>query len=158
MRERPTVRLLLLSPSDRLLLMRFESEAIAESRVWWATAGGAVEPGEDLITAARRELLEETGIDDATWGPVVWTLDHVLTLYGQPVRMLESYILARTSHERLRRDGWTEEERRDVTDMRWWTHAEIVTCEELIVPRDLVMRLPALLAGEVPGAPIALTA
>lgn len=40
----------------------------------WATPGGKVEPGEDRITASRRELREETGLNlDGIPGKVMWS-------------------------------------------------------------------------------------
>jgi ADP-ribose pyrophosphatase YjhB (NUDIX family) len=60
MRERPTVRVVLLSPRRRLLLMRFTDNLTAGPRTFWATVGGEIEAGETLAMAATRELAEET--------------------------------------------------------------------------------------------------
>jgi 8-oxo-dGTP pyrophosphatase MutT (NUDIX family) len=50
----------LLDTAGRILLFRF---APGDRPAFWATPGGAVDPGESFKAAARRELLEETWPD-----------------------------------------------------------------------------------------------
>ena len=70
-RFRPTARLILLDPADRVLLFSAEDP---RSRVWF-TPGGGVHRGESLEAAAVRELAEETGHvrAEADIGPLVAT-------------------------------------------------------------------------------------
>jgi 8-oxo-dGTP pyrophosphatase MutT (NUDIX family) len=58
-RLRPAVRVVLLDPEDRVLLVRW---AFPDRDVW-GTPGGGLDPGESPEDAVRRELLEETGLD-----------------------------------------------------------------------------------------------
>lgn len=49
MRKRPSARLLVLDPEHRVLLFRFVfEEGSLAGQDFWATPGGALEPGEDF--------------------------------------------------------------------------------------------------------------
>jgi ADP-ribose pyrophosphatase YjhB (NUDIX family) len=149
-RERLTVRLVLLSPADRLLLLNFEDGLYSG----WCTVGGGVDEGESLIEAARRELLEETGHAEAEFGPVVWRRLHDMVVEGEERRLVEHYFIARIGHEGLSDHGWTAFERQVVKTMRWWSVEEIAASDEAIYPGGLADHLRKLLAGEIPPEPI----
>lgn len=74
---RPSGRLLVLDPDDRLLLLRARDPWYPEMGEWWEVPGGGLDDGEDVVAAAVREVLEETGVTvpaDAV-GAATWTLD-----------------------------------------------------------------------------------
>lgn len=148
---RPTVRVLVVDSRDRCLLLAAATGA--GERVWFPPGGG-LEPGEDPVAAARRELAEELGLRVGDVGPCVWTRRHVL----DTVDLRERWHLLRVGALEPDVSGWTDEERRDVTDVRWWTMEEMATTGELLVPRDLASLLPGLLdddrAGRLPDVPV----
>ena len=63
---RVAARVLLVDPAGRLLLFQgFDPHVPDES--FWFTAGGGLEPGEELLAGAQRELREETGLRGGRW-------------------------------------------------------------------------------------------
>jgi 8-oxo-dGTP pyrophosphatase MutT (NUDIX family) len=115
---------------------------------FWFTIGGGVDEGESVLEAARREILEETGIQPAEVGPVLWYGEAAIRGFdGEMMHMQEHYVRARCEAAPLSREGWTDAERDFVLDMRWWTLEEIAASAEVIYPLDLVQRLTAALVG-----------
>ena len=66
------VAVVLLVDSAGRLLMQHRTAAAKVSPNQWAMPGGKIEPGEEPVDAARRELLEETGLAVARLEPF-WT-------------------------------------------------------------------------------------
>ena len=149
-RERLTARVLLLDRADRILLMKGRLPSDPSAPGAWFTIGGGVEPGETLIQAAAREIIEETGLTDFELGAMLWRGEQLLRDRKQrPVRVLEHFILARCAGGEPSRAGWQALEREFVDDIRWWTHADLAQCPDPIFPRDLVERLAELLSRGV---------
>lgn len=143
-RPRPAARLLILDAEDRILLFRFTP---SDGSSFWATPGGAVEPGETYAEAGSRELLEETGIA-ADIGPEV-AQRHVefVTLEGDPVSADERYFLIRVEDCTISSDGHTELERRVMTEHRWWNLADLAASTEIIFPEDIVALVTRVARG-----------
>ena len=80
-------------PIEILLLRRAAGRVMAGL---WQGVSGAVEPGDTVVAAARRELLEETGIDGATLD-AFFSLDLVAEFLWEPSDALLSsaYFAAR---------------------------------------------------------------
>jgi 8-oxo-dGTP diphosphatase len=152
-RERPTVRVVLLDPADRVLLMRGRLPGSAPGVGAWFTIGGGIEPGETPREAAVREIIEETGFQDVELGPVVWVRTGVLRI-PDPALFRESYFIARCPGGEPTRDGWDALERSLIDDIRWWSQAEIAGSAERIFPPGLSTLLPPLLTGTLPPEPL----
>lgn len=156
MQTRRTARVLLFDRTGRLLLMHMHDPDVAGAdgevlkRAYWITIGGEMEPGEDVATAARREIVEETGQRDVTLGPAVWYGEHVLTIRGEPRLMCETWFVASTDEPDFSDTGWTDVERAVVKELKWWTLEEILQSDELFFPASLKENLPPLLEGRYP--------
>jgi 8-oxo-dGTP diphosphatase len=139
--ERPAARILLMDPAGRVLLFRF---AAADRPPFWATPGGAVDPGESYHAAARRELIEETGIDAEPGPEIFQRLVEFVTLEGVPVTADERYFLVRVDSADIDTTGHTELERRVMQHWQWFDRAAIAAHHELIYPEDLAEILSGL--------------
>ena len=143
--KRPAARLLVLDEAGRLLLFRF---IVPDRPPFWATVGGAVDPGESFEEAARRELLEETGFDREP-GPCI-AIRHVSfkNFAGVLVDAEERFFVVRGAPRKIDDTRQTEEERRYINGHRWWTPEELAAQDEIYFPVDLLDIWRDLLADE----------
>lgn len=151
--ERPTARVLLFDPSNRVLLMKGRMPAARDRPGVWFTVGGGVEKGETYAQAAAREVREETGITDFILGPVVWLREGIMRM-PEPTLFKEQYFVARCIGGDPDRKDWTEVENDLIDDIRWWTLSELMTTADRVFPPGLVGRLPPLLSGRLPKEPV----
>ncbi len=162
MRERHTVRLLVIDERDRILLFEIEEASVYDPTVdagpsrrrYWITPGGGVEPGEDDRAAGLRELWEETGIRRDDLGPCVWERDHLLVWDGEPLRMRERFHLIRVPAGEIALDHQTIWEREIYRSHHWWTADELTASTAFLFPAALRTRIAPLLAGAIPDCPI----
>lgn len=143
MRRRPSARLLILDPQNRLLLFRyvFREGALAGDD-YWGTPGGALEDGETFERAAIRELYEETGIKVARVDPPIAEREFVLRIpSGEDVMAQERYFIIRVGGAGLSRSGLLPDEVDVIAEHKWWTREEIATARVQIWPDDLLEML-----------------
>jgi 8-oxo-dGTP pyrophosphatase MutT (NUDIX family) len=153
---RPTARILVVDPDDRVLLF---SSVNDDGKTWWFTPGGGMHRGETVTEAAVRELAEETGFvaAEAELGRVVatsaglWSGDD-----GQVFLGAHSFFFLRVHRAEIDTDEQEEFERSFITGHRWWTVAELRSATERIVPVALDGLMIRLLGGEMPERPIRL--
>jgi len=143
MRERPSSRLLVVDPDNRLLLFQFVHIAGALiGQRFWATPGGALDPGESYEAAACREMFEETGIHVSDPGPQIARRSVTFTLVdGENVSSDERYFLIRVGRIETTSTHWTELERAVITEQRWWRQAELAATGDLFYPEDVAEML-----------------
>lgn len=149
---RKVARVVLLDPQDRILLLHgHEPEDPSDN--WWFTPGGGVEGDETREEAARRELVEETGITEVELGPVLWRRTCSFPFAGRRWDQEEWYYLARTTQTATEAKGLTELERRSVAGARWWTCQELNQAHETVYPTRLAELLRRLLDEGPPAGP-----
>lgn len=145
--ERTAARVLLLDPTDRVLLFRGRDPAGTDAGSYWFTVGGGLEPGESARQAACRETFEETGIrlDPAILIGPLWQDVDEFPFDGRVIRQEQEFYLARCGTADVDTSGFCDYEVRSVENHRWWTVEELMSTSEEVFPVDLADRLGPLL-------------
>jgi len=139
-------RVLLVDASERLLLIH---ERLEHGGSHWLTPGGGVEAGEHPREAARRETLEETGIelDLASDAEAVHVTRRTWSWAGVEYDQVDHFFLARVPDgPPVEPRGLTDVERQTLLGSRWWTVQELQATDEVLVPPDLGDVVAAVLA------------
>ncbi len=146
---REAARVILLDEDDRVLLIRGH-DVDQPDRSWWFTVGGGIDDGEDPLSAAVREVREETGIvleaSDVV-GPV-FTRSAIFDFYAEHCRQDEVLYLARvpaTAFDVIDRAGWTELELDVIDELRWWSLDDLEAVQIEVFPDSLVHLVRGLL-------------
>jgi 8-oxo-dGTP pyrophosphatase MutT (NUDIX family) len=158
---RCSARAIILDEGDRILLCRFvfpHPAVPGPAKAVWAAPGGGIESGEDRLTALRRELREEIGLEITAAPPHVW--HQVVVAAGHAAGydgIVNDYFLIRTNHFEPRgelADGQLARAE-NLVAFRWWQFSEIAgyTGPDLFSPRDLAASLAELLTAGTPAEP-----
>ncbi|MDE0190700.1 MAG: NUDIX domain-containing protein [Gammaproteobacteria bacterium] len=154
-RNRRAVRALVLSHEDEALMLRFLNPFGGKDV--WLTPGGGIDPGEDDLTALRREVWEETGLRLPNDLPLIWQRVHTYPLRGEQVRQSEDIYFVRVA--RFAPTSANNPARGEVDifrEFRWWSLDEIRASRELFVPKGFAGLLQQLIANGPPAPPVTL--
>jgi 8-oxo-dGTP pyrophosphatase MutT (NUDIX family) len=160
--ERPTARLFVLDPDNRLLMIRYRTTPPVAApyghiRSIWFTPGGGLEPGETAREAAARELREETGLT-ASIGPEVAFRRAPVTFFIKKVTVVERYFLVRTDTSFVDTAFLADTEDDDVEQVGWWTMDELAALTDHVEPPTLIALARLLARGDMPERPVDLGA
>jgi len=143
---RTGARVLLIDADDRVLLIHERTGDQADLD-HWLTPGGGVEEGEDLATAAVREVFEETGlrIELAEGAPAIYSRRRSWSWRHLSFDQTDHYFTARVASDLpIEPAALTEVEVSLLLGYRWWTVAELQASAETIEPpalADLVIQV-----------------
>lgn len=133
--HRRGARVLLVAPAGddgegpRLLMVQGH-DPHDTARSFWFTPGGGIEPGETMLEAAVRELVEETGYvlePQELVGPV-WRRTAVFDFASRPYTQFEEIYVGRLEDADRRArtaEEWTEVERETIDEVTWLTEREL---------------------------------
>ncbi len=144
--HRPAARVICLDASDRVLLLRWRDPV---DGTWlWEPPGGGIDPGETPLTAARRELVEETGLDPEAILERSVPVERNVRWKGMQYVGTEDFFVARSTEERpsLERAGLLPEEQANLDSHAWVLWSDL---PDRVEPPQLLAVLSAL----VPAGP-----
>ena len=137
-RKRPSARLLVLDGQGRVLLFRFShADGALAGKTYWATPGGGLDAGESFADAARRELREETGIDQIPGPEIAIRNVRFMLPDGDIADAEERYFLVRSNQPVDIGNNPDPVERAFIAESRWWSMAELDASSETTFPENL---------------------
>lgn len=152
--KRPAARVVLLDRDGRIFLIRGSDPADRSKPPWWEIPGGGIDPHEDSGTAVARELYEETGIEGAEIGPVIWVQHVEFDFGGYHFDSDEKIHVAHCDGGEWRPQHLEFLEAAAFSGAEWFTLDELLASDEPTLPTRLREFLPAIVAGELPDPPI----
>lgn len=140
--HRSAVRLLVIDEHGRILLHHYLTADTHEE--FWCTPGGALADGEGEEEAARRELVEEEGVDfEVRLDAPVWERLHVFTIGdGSVFHQRERFYVVGVRGFSPAPRGLSAFERDPLVEQRWWSLDELGAADVQLNPPEL----PELLA------------
>lgn len=147
---RHSIRVLVIDGAGRTLLGQYGNDDTG--RTWWMPPGGGMEPGEDDLATARRELHEELGRDDLVVGQPIGHRGGTFHMNGWWLTQYERWYLCRTDHFEVDADVVASVRAEGIRAMRWWSADEMRAEGIDTAPRQLHELLNRIAAGDIPDA------
>jgi len=136
--NRLTSRVLLFDRDNRILLF-LTTAPDTSGAARWLTPGGGVDPGESHADAAIRELFEETGLTGIELGEPVWEHDFDVKWdaadHDTGHAVFYTAVVDRFDPSNA---NWTDDEKIDVLEHRWFSLAELIATEDRYEPVELI--------------------
>jgi 8-oxo-dGTP pyrophosphatase MutT (NUDIX family) len=146
---REAVRCLVVDDAGRALLVRFADDETGAT--WWTPPGGGLDPGEDHLAAANRELREELDRDGFAIGPWIGRRTHTFW-WRRWMTQRERWVLCRTGPFEVDAAHVASLSAEHIRELRWWSAGELRSSGVATTPRDLAGLLDRIAGGRLPDA------
>ncbi len=131
---RKAVRTILLTPDNKVLMMKINSP---DSKfTFWITPGGGLEGDEKIEIAIKRELNEELGLTDFALGSLVWLRQHTFNWGKKRICQNEEYYIVHINQFKPVISDKIEAE--FLQEFRWWNLTDMEKSEETFTPKSIV--------------------
>jgi ADP-ribose pyrophosphatase YjhB (NUDIX family) len=145
---RIAARAIIIDADDRVLLIRGADPAEPGVARWWYTPGGGVEPGESLVQAVKRELLEEIGLEVDHVGEVVYVDENAMSFDAKFYRQHNSFFMIRVDQFEPDLSDLSAEDRLSILSVEWLTLDDMRAVPLEVYPPTLTDIVASLLAAD----------
>jgi 8-oxo-dGTP pyrophosphatase MutT (NUDIX family) len=150
--EREVVRLIVVDAEERVLLFCIREPLYPEEGTCWELPGGGIDSGETYVTAALRELREETGIiaEPKQVGRPIWSRRATFRHAGERRLQNEVVVIVRLDVSRPEIDEAEQlaDEQETYLGFLWWSVREVEASAERFYPGSLQKYVRRALEGE----------
>lgn len=135
--HRPAVRIVCVDADGRVLLLNWQ-DPIDGHRLW-EPPGGGIDPGETPFEAARRELVEETGLDPDAIDPDFLVVERDTVWKGRRFTGPEQFFAAAypAATPQIGRDGLLPYEKAELQGHAWVHPSEFAALPDTLEPPSL---------------------